>query len=113
PDLERQQFIAGRGPMFKSSVGNQGAQVLKFFVLGYEVRLAVQRHENCLPVIVAGANKYGPFPCLLVGAGSRYLLTLLPKDFYRLVEIAVRFGEGLLAIHHTGARHLSKLVYIL
>ena len=80
-----------------------GAELL---VLRNEVGLGVDFDDSRLLIVVrsdaAEAFRRDPVS-LLLGLHD----AVLAEPFDRLVHVAVRLGEGLLAVHHAGAGHLS------
>mgnify|MGYP001558157245 CR=1 FL=1 len=78
-------------------------ELLKFVRAGDEIRLAVHFDERAGGVIgrhtVADEPLFRDAPRLF----RRARQTALAENRVRLFDVAVRFGEGVLALHHAGA----------
>ena len=85
----------------------QGAEGL---VLGNEVRLALQCGDCCEVAVGAGEHAtLGGVAGLTLGG---YSLTLLTDDLDGSLDVAVGLGQGVLAVHHTCAGHLTQFLDI-
>src|SRR6185312_4737222 len=76
-----------------------------------EVGLAVQLDEHAGP----GAVEFGHDQAVGRGAGGalvHVLGALEPEQFDRGLDVAVGFGERVLAVHHAGAGLLAKPLHV-
>ena len=71
-------------------------------VLGYEVGFALEGDDGTEAIL--SLAEHSAFRSFAVRALGGYGLTLLADDFYSGFDVAVSFGEGLLAVAQTGAR---------
>ena len=88
-------------------------QLAELFGAGHEVCFTVERYQHGLFLIVAYVNKHRTFFSIAVRPGSRYFLSFLSEYLNGFVEISFGLSKGFFTIHHTGASHLAKFVYIL
>ena len=74
----------------------------------YEVGFAAQAYENSLSTVdTAEDGTLGGFVLTALCEGG---FTFLTKDFNSTLEVAFGFFEGLFAIHHAGAGHVTQLL---
>ena len=92
------------------SVSDLSGKSLEIRGCGDKVGLAAKADDDSL--VAFCADKYGAFGSLAVSPLGSDELTLLTDDAYSLLEVAFSLDESLLAIHHTGRRHLTKFHYV-
>src|SRR5690606_13184259 len=103
--LERFDVGAFNG---EGSLGDGGGELDEVVVLGHEVGFGVHFHQHGLAAGLGGGHAAfgGDAAGLLVGLGQAGLAQRLGGG----VDVAVGFGERLLALHHAGAGALAQLL---
>ena len=91
-------------------IGDLGCESLEFRSCGDKVGLATEADKNSLSLGLANADR--SLGSLTVSPLGGHELTFFADDVNSLLEIAFSLDKGLLAIHHTSLRHLTKLHYI-
>src|SRR6266550_1201808 len=101
---------AGRGRDLHRHVAREGDEVL---VLGHEVGVAVDLHEN--PDLGAGVDVglHRPLGCRALAEVLDLLSLLYAQDLDRLLDVAAGLGERLLAVHHSGSGALAQGLHVL
>ena len=99
------------------SVGNGNicdalCKSLEALGLGYEIGFATQAYECSNGLVGISPGQNGTFCGLSVRTLCSNDLTFFPKYFLSSVEVALSLDQGLLAVHHTGLRHLAELHYV-
>src|SRR5574344_587717 len=84
-------------------------QSFKLLVICNKVCLATKTYKNCLLVVCSYLCNYRTLCCLTVGAFCGNKLTLLADHLFCLLIVSVCLYKRLLAIHHSGTCHLTKL----
>ena len=99
-----------RGGLSSHSGSHALDEVHKFLVLAYKVGLGVDlnHHAHAVNNASVGHALGGNAASLLGGSGQ----ALLTQVLNRLVHVAVRGGQSLLAVHHAHAGHLAQVFYI-
>ena len=78
--------------------------------LGDEICFAVDLDERPGAALLAAGCGDEALVGLLVGALELDGLPLGAEDLDRLLDVAVRLGEGLLAVHHAGVRAVAEFL---
>jgi len=110
-DLQRQQGEPVRRPLRQRGGGDVGSHPLEQLGLRDEVGLAVQLHQDP----GAGAVERGRDQAVGRRPGGplgHVLDALEPQQLDRLVELAIRVGQRVLAIHHPCAGSVAKPLHI-
>ena len=76
----------------------------------HEVGFAAQAHEDGLSAVYTAEN--GTLGGLVVTTLGKSGFTFFTKDFNSTLEVSSSLFEGLLAVHHTGAGHITQLLDI-
>ena len=108
--LALQQLLEGGGLVGGHGGGNALDEVHELLVLAHEVGLGVDLDDHAHTIDDGGVSHAlgGDAAGLLGGSGQ----ALLPQELHGLVHVAVRGGQGLLAVHHAHAGHLAQGLHI-
>ena len=78
--------------------------------VGHEVGLTLQRDDG--GKVAGGLYEHASVGCLAVAALGGDGLALLADYLHCLVEVALRVGQGFLAVRQAGTGHLAEFLYI-
>src|SRR5437764_1289420 len=95
---------AGGGRDLHRHIARERDEVL---VLGDEVGVAVDLHENPHVGARVDVGLHGPLGCRALAEILNLLSLLYAQDLDRLIDVAAGLGERLLAVHHSGPRSLA------
>ena len=98
------------GELGDSGIGDGSGESLEVGGSGHEVGFATEAYEDGLATVDAAQNStLSGFVLTTLGKSG---FTFLTKDFNGTLEVAGGFFEGLLAVHHAGAGHVTQLLDI-
>ena len=78
----------------------------------YEVRFAVHFNDDGSPIIEVNIAADRPFVRGLLGTLRCLRRSLRSQEIDRFINVPLGLGEGLLAIHHPRAGHVTELLYV-
>ena len=93
-------------------LGQFAGQGSKIFVLGNEIRFAVELQEQTAGLGIVCQGNHDSFVGLAVGTTGRNFLTLFAKNDNGFFKVTVGLGQGFFAVHHAGSGLHAELVYI-
>src|SRR5690606_30327670 len=110
---ERVQRVEVGGALAEDEVGDLVGESGEVLVARDEVGLGVDLDDHAEGLVVSRGGGDDALGGLAVGALVGDLLTLLAEDLDGGVEVAVGFGEGLLAVHHPDAGAVAEALDVL
>ena len=107
---QRFHFIQSLALVSYSSIKNSLSQSYKIFILSYEVSFTLQSDDSSEFTVFL--CQHATFSSFTVRTFSSNSLSFFTDNFHCFFDVTVRFGQSLLAVHHTSSTHFAQLGYI-